>query len=851
MFPASRLAAAGILAWSAAASAQDLKVVAELPMADAAAAGSVTVRRLAPGGPLFVLAFTNRAVDAWRAGAVEEARVTPLDGGTRGAGSPVLEDFDGDGLTDLAFVATNEIGFLRGDGAGGFVPAAKVATSEQQYQLVAGDFDGDGRPDLASVQANQNPYPVVSVFRGTGAFRFDAPVRTTIQACCGVQGIAAGDLDGDGRADVVVSAAQGSVTVWLGNGDGTLRQSPTTVPGPYPARAILADVDGDGRPDIVYFATARFPPFNVYVYRNDGGGLFHQLARFGTSPSSRGPVVVDFDGSGRLSVVFNERDAAGDFLSVQTYAAGAFFSRRLALPLSPDIRLDRGYAAADWNGDGGAEILGPSERGIEVFGLAGARVDLAVVPVVLSTTGLNGSRFDSDLLLTNSGSSPAHVTLRYTAAAGGGTGAAERDLAPGRQLFAESAVGFLRDAGLAIATEGNVIGTLRIETTGASSPRAVSASVRTTSPGGAGVAYGGVPNLDLLRGPSIVPWLVETPKDRSNLALVNGGAPSDGPVTLRVEVHAGDAAVTPVVLPDVVLAPGEFRQVGRVLVSAGLSAPTGWARILRVAGSAPYLAWAAVNDAGSADGSFVPAAPERSAVYGTWVVPSAAQTSRYATELVATNPGSEPLPLEITVVSTGTVLSETIAPGATFHVPDFFAELRRRGLAGAPAQAAEFVSPLYLKSGTPGMPLHAGIRVSSSPAAGRSYGVFEAATFEVALHAHSAVVSDLRQDGRTRTNLGVLNIGSGAGFRVEVFDGASGALAGSTILHLENNVFTQINAILRELAPGTTRGWARITPTSPYSVGSAWPFCAYAVVNDGAEPGKGTGDGSFVPAIAE
>lgn len=819
-------------------------------MADAATAGPVTVRRLAPGGPLHVLAFTNRAVSVWRSGAASEPRVTVLDGGARGAASPVLEDLDGDGLVDLAFVGTGSIGVLRGDGTGGFAPAATLATSGQQFNLVAADFDGDGRPDLATVQSEGIPYAVASVFRGAGAFAFGAPVLTTISSYGGAGIVGAGDLDGDGKKDLAVVEEGGSVTAWLGNGDGTFRQSPMSVPDYHRDGVLLADADGDGRLDIVTRDTRRFPPYDVTVYRNDGTGVFRSFALFRTSGYASRPVVADFDGSGRPSLVFTDRDAAGDYLSVQTCVAGAFTARRFALPLPPDIRFSRGYAAADWDGDGRAEILAPSSRGIEVFGLAGARVDVAVVPVILSTTGLNGSRFDSDLLLTNSGSTPAHVALRYTAAAGGGSGVIERDLAPGRQLFAESAVGFLRDAGLAIAAEGNVIGTLRIETAGASSPRAVSASVRTTTPGGAGVAYGGVAHLELLRGPAIVPWLAETAKDRSNLALVNGGAASDGPVTLRVEVHAGDLSAAPVVLPDVTLAPGEFRQVGRVLASAGLAAPTGWAQILRVAGSAPYLAWAAVNDAGSSDGSFVPAVPEAGALYGTWVVPSAVQTSRYATEFVATNPASQPQPLEVTVVPTGTVLSETIAPGATFHLPDLFAELRRRGLAGAPATGADVVGPLFLRSRTPGLPVFAGVRVSSAPAAGASYGVFEAATNEEALFAHSTVVPDLRQDARARTNLGLVGLAS-SDFRVEVFDGASGALAGSATLHLETNVFTQINAILPALAPGTTRAWARITPSSPSSAGSSWPFVAYAIVNDGPRPGQGTGDGSFVPAIPE
>ena len=257
-----------------------------------------------------------------------------------------------------------------------------------------------------------------------------------------------------------------------------------------------------------------------------------------------------------------------------------------------------------------------------------------------------------------------------------------------------------------------------------------------------------------------------------------------------------------------------------------------------------------MNDAGSSDGSFEPAVPEDAFLNRSWIVPSAVQTGRYATELVVTNPLAQPLPLQVTLVATGTVLEETLAPGATFYLPDLFAELRRRGLPGAPAADAQIVSPLYLSSSAGSARLYAGIRVSSAPAAGRSYGVFEPATPQDALYAFSAVVPDLRQDARTRTNLGLLNLSMfPLTFRVEIVDGETGSLAASTDASLATNEFRQLNAVLRDLAPGTKRAFARITPVS--SAGYGVYFAAYAVVNDGAQPGQGTDDGSFVPAIPE
>ncbi len=849
MHPYLRFVASLGFLWATAVAAQDLSVVAELPGAIAdSSLPRVFVLSLAKNGPKFVvnLATPAGSIRVWPVGRVSEPIISKLpdDAGINVVAA--FADFDGDGFLDVAIPGTNRIEFLKGDGAGRFALAATLATDFQPIWLAAGDFDGDGRPVSLPCRRTRYPSAVLSCFLSTGGFTF-APARmTAVTPIGGVSYMTAGDIDGDGRADLVVAPGMGLVSVWRGAGDGSFTLLIDNLVSYYPQEPILADLDGDGLPEIIFRTEYPFPPFLISIYKNDGGGHFHLLGNIGTSYRADAPFLFDVDGDGRPEIVFREQSDAGSwYVSIWKLVGGAFTESRLTLP-NTHMAL---FGAVDWDGDGRPEFVGAGADRIQIFGSSGVRTDVAVVPVLLSTTGLLGSRFDSDLLLTNSGTTPAHATLHYTSSTGGGTGSVETDLAPGRQLFAPSAVGFLRDAGLPIAAEGNVIGTLRIDVTGASSPGAVSASVRTTTPSGAGVAYGGSPLVSLLRGPSIVPWLAETAKDRTNLALVNAGAQSDGSLTLRLEVHPGDGTSALVVLPDVVLEPGAFSQVGRVLAAAGLSTNFGWARVTRVSGNAPYLAWAAVNDAVSSDGSFVPAVPESAAFETDWVVPSAVQTARYATEFVATNPGVDPVTLQVTLVTTGTVLHETLGPGATFYVRDFFAELRSRGLPGAPAAGAAVVSPLYLRAS--GFPqVFAGIRVSSGVAGGASYGVFEPATPQDPLNAFSAVVPDLRQDGSTRTNLGILNLSSAPpAFRVEIFDGMTGGLVASRDnLVLKGNELRQLNSVLLDLAPGTTRAWARVTPLAPYA---PVPFAAYAVVNDGAEPGRGTDDGSFVPAIPE
>ncbi|HQQ78439.1 MAG TPA: VCBS repeat-containing protein [Thermoanaerobaculia bacterium] len=836
MLPVPRFALVVALLGGAPAYAQDLKVVAELGRVGPPTA--LSVQTLTKGGSPSLVSVGRGFVNVWLLDGSQEPVVTAIPETYR---QFTFGDFDGDGFLDLAAAGGAGIDILKGDGKGSFAPSLSLARSGSFNDLSAADVDGDGRPDLVVVDG-----VTIQSFLSRGGLRFDGPFVTPITTYGGAGTVSAGDLDGDGRADVVLSGMyRGYPSVWLGAGDGTFRVTSVSLPGRSPGRVLLADLTGTGRLDLAYPNSVYIGPDTLIIYANDGHGQFRGAGGCLAVPGLVTPSALDVDGDGRNELVDLFR--ADHYSLVVCRADGPPEGERLVLPLFSPLLEIYSVAALRYPAAGATFFLSTRE-GIVVLARAGARTDRSIVPVVVSTTGLFGSRFDSDLLLTNSGSTPAHVILRYAAADGGGSGVVEKDLGAGAQLIAPSAVKFLRDEGLPIGV-GNVVGTLRLDVTGASSPRAVTASVRTTSPSGAGVSCGGVPLASALRGPAIVPWLKEDARDRTNLALVNAGGDAEGPITLRVTVHPGTAgAESPAVLPDVTLPPGGFFQFGRILRTAGLAASVGWARVERVSGGAPYLSWAVVNDAGTSDGSFVAGVVEEDRAE-TREIPNAVQTARYTTELVATNPGDSPLGLVVRLGADpfqGPSFTLLISAGETSYVPDLFAEFRRRGVPGAPPAEVEIVSSVSLSAS--GF-IAAGVRVSSSPAPGRSYGVFESARYVG--RADSVVIPDLRQDAGTRSNVGV-SPGSGFGFidfRVEIRD-PSGALAGVRDgVHVESGVL-QMNAILRNVAPGLARGWARIIPSLPVEYAPP-AFTAYGVINDGAEPGQGTDDGSFVPAVPE
>lgn len=458
------------------------------------------------------------------------------------------------------------------------------------------------------------------------------------------------------------------------------------------------------------------------------------------------------------------------------------------------------------------------------------------VPVVLAAHGMNGSYFTSELTLANRGLTPAAVELTYTAAFGGGSGTVADVLAAGEQRTVADAIAYLVARGLP-AAGGDRGGTLRVRFGGLSSASAVSATVRTTTAlplGRAGLAYAGARPDELLAGSALLWGLRQDARDRTNVAAANAGR--TGNVTLRVTLFPGGVR-----LSDVTLAPGELKQWSGLLAEAGLS--SGWARIERVSGSVPWIAYAVVNDQITSDGSYVPAIPEEASAPALLAIPAAVETGAYVTELVLGNASPAAKRLRLTLVSgaipSGSAFAAvTLASGEQRLVPSAVELLREAGGIGPPGAA--IAGALFVEPESGGLEgVFAGARTSTRGGGG-SYGVFYPAAPGFAAH-EALWLHGLAQDAEERTNLALVELsGEGGTFRVEVHD-ASGLRAGAVDVMLGAREWRQMDGVLARLAPGVPAGSARVT-----RVAGGGRFTAYAVVNDGARPGERTGDGAFI-----
>jgi hypothetical protein len=165
----------------------------------------------------------------------------------------VLSDFNGDGKLDAAVGYSGGVFILPGNGNGTFgIPislTAQVGTTVSG--MAAADLNGDGKMDLVAMN-DLTGHAVVLLNQGNFNFQansFFVPLYGDPPN--DGQGLAIGDCDGNGKLDLVVGSGSSLFAVLAGNGDGTFQAGVVYDGGAAPEYPALADFDGDGKADIV------------------------------------------------------------------------------------------------------------------------------------------------------------------------------------------------------------------------------------------------------------------------------------------------------------------------------------------------------------------------------------------------------------------------------------------------------------------------------------------------------------------------------------------------------------------------------------------------------------------------
>jgi len=566
------------------------------------------------------------------------------------------------------------------------------------------------------------------------------------------------------------------------------------------------------------------------------------------------PLQVGYGGSQDAFVV--RLNATGLSLLYSTYVGGGGSDTGNAVAV--DAGGNAYVAGTTFSSNLTVAAGSPTYRGAGdtfVLKISDSSAPALFVPIIISSSGIGGSFYTSELTLTNRGTQTATVELSYVEAFAGGGGTVTTTLAAGQQRIVPDAIAYLVSLGMPIPATGNRGGTLRVRFLGLSSPSDGAVTVRTATAvasGRAGLAYPGVSTMLALTGTSFVPGLRQNATDRSNLAIQHAGTAAQGPITLRLTVFAGNAgSLSQTTLPDETLNAGEFSQLNLILL--GLNLDNGFVKVDRISGTAPYFAYGVINDSSNADGSFIPAIPENAMTGRSGLSLPVIVEGVFTSELVLTNWSTQQRVVRLTYVesaqtSTATpTFSISLNPSQQTIIPNIFQHLRNLNTPGIGPRGPTYVGALFATvDGGDAGGVFVGAR-TSTPGGGGAFGLFYSAVPYTTASTASAWLFGLQQNAENRTNLALVNTGEeGNGpitLSIEIYDGNTGTKMATLTETLNARAWKQLGTILIN-ASGVTQGYARVTRTSGSN-----PFIAYAVVNDGGQPNERSGDGAFVVSV--
>jgi hypothetical protein len=282
-----------------------------------------------------------------------------------GPGAIALGDVTGDGISDLGMASRRDgseyASVFPGDGRGGFREAThyRLNDAKPYYKpaILFADVNHDGKADL--VTANERGGSIQFIAgNGTGGFAAPATLRTVPGA--ERFSFALGDVDGDGRLDVVVAAGEagggaGRFIVALASRGAEFTEQPGVAAGAGSRVETIADVTGDGHMDVVVSHTT--PHLSIFV--NDGGGRFTRAPGSPISIDGQAFAVVvrDFNGDRHADL------AAATVKSVTVLAGDGRGFRPLA---GSPFRAGPGafnLAVGDLNHDGKPDLAASSFEG--------------------------------------------------------------------------------------------------------------------------------------------------------------------------------------------------------------------------------------------------------------------------------------------------------------------------------------------------------------------------------------------------------------------------------------------------------------------------------------------------------
>ncbi len=309
-----------------------------------------------------------------------------------------LGDIDGDGLLDAVTTATSATKaspYRNTSTPGNISFAAKTDQSAgtQPYSAKIIDFDGDGKPDIVTANCGGNNVSVLlSNSTGPNSFNFAAPVNFATGTYPAK--LAVGDLDGDGKPEIISSNFTNSNISVLRNtctpGTASFAATVNYATGANPEYIAIGDLNADGKPEL---AVANRNTNNVLIFKNNctpGTISFSAGVGFGTGTYPYGVAIGDIDGDGLPDLAIANYTSKSVSTLKNTSASGSIsFAPKVDYTIVQAVGNTCGFGVVigDIDGDGMPDIVATNECGSNVSALLN---QCGTLPIeLLSFTGHN------------------------------------------------------------------------------------------------------------------------------------------------------------------------------------------------------------------------------------------------------------------------------------------------------------------------------------------------------------------------------------------------------------------------------------------------------------------------------
>jgi hypothetical protein len=268
-------------------------------------------------------------------------------------------DLNGDGNLDLIVpdVSNWAVAVLYGKGDGTFPTSAEFAAAVPNVTaptgIAVGDLNKDGKPDIVVASSTGCcPYGGgITVLLNNGNGTFQPPVLYPNPNGVDSGQVAVADLNADGKLDVAETSLGGqNVAVFLGNGNGTFQVAKITF-AIWPSAIAVGNLTSDNRPELV---VSSYYDGTVWVLLNKGSGVFQVSGVYSSDWSAMAIALTDFNGDKKLDFVAG--NSSGQFATIALGNGDGTFQGSPHYNESGGMWTN-GIAAADFNLDGSLDIV--------------------------------------------------------------------------------------------------------------------------------------------------------------------------------------------------------------------------------------------------------------------------------------------------------------------------------------------------------------------------------------------------------------------------------------------------------------------------------------------------------------